>query len=288
MIQREYNFTFFNHKQFIHELMIKNVMILSIAIIFILSDYFFGYRNFLSNIMITGIISIFAFAFYSKKKQNLSNLDDLELERDFRLLAVKYGFAFSQIKVINSIHKTLEPNAFVYKKRNKIDILLTDSLLNQFEHAELLSIVAHEIGHIKAKDTKKYAYMLIFQIGLFAMLTYALSLNDIAYLEFGFIEPYAFFGLILVFIMYLFSLNLVNIIFNIFRRSYEYKADIYSRTITNHLHMISAFKKLTNIRLFEIDPHPMDIIFNYSHPPIKQRIDRLQKIKDENLKIGAK
>ena len=43
--------------------------------------------------------------------------------------------------------------------------------------------------------------------------------------------------------------------------------------------LISALKKLSAHNLSNLTPHPAYVFFNYSHPPIKQRIELIQNLK---------
>ena len=40
----------------------------------------------------------------------------------------------------------------------------------------------------------------------------------------------------------------------------------------------SALKKMAKDNLADIRPHPLYVLFNYSHPPLLERVERLEKI----------
>jgi STE24 endopeptidase len=42
-----------------------------------------------------------------------------------------------------------------------------------------------------------------------------------------------------------------------------------------------ALKKLSQKNLSNLTPHPLYVFFNYSHPPLLQRLNHLNKFKKE-------
>jgi STE24 endopeptidase len=63
-------------------------------------------------------------------------------------------------------------------------------------------------------------------------------------------------------------------------RSNEYQADRFSvETTQDPGAMIHALKKLSVHNLSNLLPHPFYVFLNYSHPPVLQRIEAIQKIK---------
>jgi STE24 endopeptidase len=62
-------------------------------------------------------------------------------------------------------------------------------------------------------------------------------------------------------------------------RTNEFQADKFSVETTHNPHaMIDALKKLSAHNLSNLLPHPFYVFLNYSHPPVLQRIEAIQKI----------
>ena len=63
-------------------------------------------------------------------------------------------------------------------------------------------------------------------------------------------------------------------------RQNEYEADRFaSETIDDPQNMIDALKKLSSTNLSNLTPNSFFVFLNYSHPPLLQRIQTIQKTK---------
>jgi STE24 endopeptidase len=66
-------------------------------------------------------------------------------------------------------------------------------------------------------------------------------------------------------------------------RKNEYEADRFAaETINAPDNLIDALKKLSATNLSNLTPHPLYVFFNYSHPPLLQRIQAITKTKRKN------
>ena len=84
-----------------------------------------------------------------------------------------------------------------------------------------------------------------------------------------------FFGLLYTPIELVFSM-----VMQVVSRKNEYQADRFAaETIDESLSLIDALKKLAATNLTNLMPHPLYIFLNYSHPPLMQRLQAIQDIK---------
>jgi STE24 endopeptidase len=66
---------------------------------------------------------------------------------------------------------------------------------------------------------------------------------------------------------------------NIMSRKHEYQADAFAvGTFGKPLAFIDALKKLTVDNLSNLTPHPLKVFFDYTHPPILERIKAIRRI----------
>jgi STE24 endopeptidase len=75
-----------------------------------------------------------------------------------------------------------------------------------------------------------------------------------------------------------------DVISNWISRYNEYQADNFA--VQTHRHpaaFIEALKKLTVENLSNLNPHPLKVFFDYSHPPILARIN---KIREKNIEFN--
>jgi STE24 endopeptidase len=62
-------------------------------------------------------------------------------------------------------------------------------------------------------------------------------------------------------------------------RKNEYEADNFAvRTTKQPQKLIDALKKLSADNLSNLTPHPFYVFLNYSHPPLLERIQTIQKL----------
>ena len=64
---------------------------------------------------------------------------------------------------------------------------------------------------------------------------------------------------------------------NLLSRKNEYEADAYARDTYAGEPLITALKKLSKNNLSNLNPHPVFVFFNYSHPTLLQRIRALNQ-----------
>ena len=163
-------------------------------------------------------------------------------------------------------------------------IVLFDSLIQSHERDEILAVLAHEIGHFKKNHIKK-------QIALIAstsLLLLYLASNMIGwetmYHAFGFSVMPAYAGLFIVGILWEpigFFLGPLGMAIS---RRFERDADIYGvKTVGSAGPLVRALKKMGKENLSNLYPHPLYVQFNYSHPPLLERIETLQSHEGSNL-----
>jgi STE24 endopeptidase len=154
---------------------------------------------------------------------------------------------------------------------------LFDTLLASHSSEEILSVLAHEIGHWKKKHILK---QLVFMIAASLVVLYVVNCvasAPVLYRAFG-LQPTPLYAGLFLISLYFSCLGffLSPIGAGIMRR-YEREADKMAVELTGtSRHMISALKRLAKDNLSNLHPHPLYVWFYYSHPPLLERIDNLQ------------
>lgn len=205
-------------------------------------------------------------------------LKDAELRNKIFELFSSAGAKLKDVYMIDFSAKTKKANAAVAGFGRGRRVILTDNLIKDFSHEEILSVVAHELGHYKNKDTIKiisFGFMVsiilfflcdIVLKKIFPFFGYA-SLADIAGLP------------LFCLIMLLFGL-LALPLQNGFIRSLETRADLYSlKAAKAPGAFISMMEKLAKINLAELEPSRFMEIMFYDHPPIAKRIQSAKRYK---------
>lgn len=183
---------------------------------------------------------------------------------------VKGVFKFDMSK------RTKSANAALTGIGNTRRIILGDTLINEFTPDEVETVLAHELGHHVHKDIP-------FLVGFGTLMTtlgfYLASLGmNWAVDAFGFAgvsDPAAFPALGLI----LGAFGLLTMpLDNAFSRWRESMADDYALNSTGkHEAFASAFTRLANQNLGEVDPEKWVVFMFYSHPPLGERIEKAKR-----------
>ena len=187
-------------------------------------------------------------------------------------------FKFNNIYVIDGSKRSAHSNAFFTGFGKTKRIALFDTLIDQLDTKEIVSVIAHEVGHSKKKHVLLGISMGIIHTGI---LLFALSLMLESEMLFDafFMKNTSIYASI-VFFGFLFTpIEMVVSLFmqSISRRN-EHEADYWAvSTTTNEINLISGLKKLAQHNLSNLSPHPLYVTLNYSHPPLSRRIESIKE-----------
>ena len=187
----------------------------------------------------------------------------------------KINFPVQRLEVVDGSKRSSHSNAYFSGIGKYKRIALFDTLLEQMDDDEILSIIAHEVGHYKLKHIYSGIILSSLQSGI---MLYILSLfinNEQLFSVFGMQEGNLSIYASLVFFSMLYSpiALIVGVFFSIISRKNEFSADKYSaETAGMPKSLISGLKKLSKENLSNLTPHWLNVFLNYSHPPVLDRI----------------
>ena len=183
---------------------------------------------------------------------------------------VKGVFKFDMSKRTNAA------NAALTGIGNTRRIILGDTLINEFTLDEIETVLAHELGHHVHKDIPFLIFSgtLLTALGLFIsslVLNYAVTFFSFTCVA----DVAAFPALSLTFGAYgLLTQPLENAL----SRWREEMADDYALSSTGKREAFaSAFTRLANQNLGEVDPEKWVVFMFYSHPPLGERIAKARQ-----------
>lgn len=207
----------------------------------------------------------------------LTPLPEGDLYEKIKILANDTGYKIKEISIIDASRRSARLNAFFSGFGKFKHIVLYDTLIEKCSVDEILSVLAHEIGHAKHKDVLRNFFISIVQISVYlALLSFFLS--SVALAEaFGFTEIHLGFAIILFSILMQPFGIILSIPLSILSRKAEYAADAYAYEVGYQNAMISALKVLARENFSNLTPHPLVVKLTYSHPPVSQRIEALSK-----------
>jgi STE24 endopeptidase len=199
-----------------------------------------------------------------------------ELKNMIMDYAMSIQFSVKNIFIIDGSKRSSKSNAFFSGYGKNKRIALFDTLVAQLTHREIVSVLAHEMGHYKKKHIWINMAIGIFYSGaMFYLLSIFISYESL-FDAFFMDQPsvYAgilFFGMLFSPIDFFLGLFLQSL-----SRYNEYQADQFaSQTLKSSNDLVSALKKLSVENLSNLTPHPFYVFLHYSHPPVLQRIKRL-------------
>ncbi|UWG97101.1 M48 family metallopeptidase [Dehalobacter sp. DCM] len=205
----------------------------------------------------------------------LSPLPDGELKQKIEELAKNTGFEIKKISVMDASKRSGKLNAFFSGFGKFKHIVLYDTLLQKCTSDEIVSILAHEIGHAKHRDVLRNVLISLVQIAVYLVLmTFFLSSVNLAN-AFGFSHVHLGFSIVLFGILIEPIGIALGIPLSAYSRKAEYKADEFALQVGYKKAMISALKVLARENFSNLTPHPLVVRLTYSHPPISHRIEAL-------------
>ncbi len=210
----------------------------------------------------------------------LKPLETGSLRQKIEIFSQQVQFPLTNIFVIDGSKRSTKANAYFSGLGSKKTIVLFDTLINEQTEEELVSVLAHEVGHYKMKHIQMGMLIGIAQMGaiLFILslfinrpeLSQALGLQtDI---------PVFHLGLIAFSLLYSPISTITGIFLNMLSRKNEFEADNYAKSTTGTgEHLISALRKLSSNNLSNLNPDKWYVFFHYSHPPLLERVRNLKK-----------
>ncbi|MEX2351015.1 MAG: M48 family metallopeptidase [Balneolaceae bacterium] len=206
-------------------------------------------------------------------------LEDESLRKKIHDYAESVGFPFQGVWVMDGSRRSGKSNAFFTGFGKNKRIALFDTLVEQHEERELLAIVAHEVGHYKLRHIPKNSILSILQTGvLFALLQFFL-LEPALYNAFFMEEISIYAGLLFFGLLYSPVELILSVGMQALSRKYEFEADAFAASTTEDPEgMVQALKKLSKDNLSNLNPHPLHVFLNYSHPPVLERIEAIRAV----------
>jgi STE24 endopeptidase len=209
-------------------------------------------------------------------------IEDKDLLEHIRSLAGRSGIHVKGIYKMDALKRSRHSNAYFTGLGKSKRIVLFDTLLQNHTQDEILSVLAHEIGHWKKGHVRK---QLVISAAVSLALFYGAYLvvnNGGFYSSFGFHTAVIYAGLFLLSILVKPVAFLLSPLSAMISRHFERQADDYAYAqIGSPDALISSLTNLATHNLSNLHPDPVYAWFTYSHPPVVERIRRLKNMGKE-------
>ncbi len=205
-------------------------------------------------------------------------LKDSELKTAIESYAKSQNFKIKGVFTMDGSRRSSKSNAFFTGFGKFRRIVLFDTLIQKHTIEELVSILAHEIGHYKKKHIFKHLIISIFSSGvMFFILSFFINNREL-FSAFQMEKTSVYASLLLFGLLYTPFEMAISIFSNMFSRKNEFEADEYAvSTCGKPEAMIMALKKLSVDNLSNLTPHPFKVFLSYSHPPVLERINKIME-----------
>ncbi len=207
----------------------------------------------------------------------LTSLPEGEFRDKIQALAEKVGFNVKAISVMDASKRSTKLNAFFSGLGKTREVVLYDTLVEKLEEEEILSVLAHELGHAVHKDIPRMLGLQIAMFGLYAgaigFILQSASLGQ----AFGLSGVHLGFSLILFSILISPLELILTFPLNYISRKAEYAADAFATKHVGKEATMGAFKVLAQENLANLTPHPLYVLIHYNHPSIPQRLEAIRQ-----------
>ncbi|MBI9087345.1 MAG: M48 family metallopeptidase [Desulfobacterales bacterium] len=190
--------------------------------------------------------------------------------------AAGIDFPLDNVMVMDGSRRSSRSNAFFTGFGRHRRIALFDTLVQRHSVAELVGVLAHEMGHYKLRHIGVMTVLSILQVGLMLfVLSFFLSWQPL--FDAFFVQSLSVHaGLVFFALLY----TPVDLLLGLFlqrqSRKNEMAADRFAAETTAAPEALGlALKKLSVDNLTPLNPHPFYVWLNHSHPPILERIRAL-------------
>lgn len=231
-------------------------------------------------LLITGV-SLFFMLFYSQIIVPLFNkqtpLEEGELKTAIEEFCARAGFRIRNVYKIDGSKRSAKANAYFTGLGPKKRIVLYDTLMKDMNTEEIVAVLAHEVGHYKRSHIPVNVVISFFQTAVMLLLLYfALRIPGLSYALGGEIQSF-YLGITAFGILMTPVSLLTGMAGGMLSRKFEYQADAFAAQYGLGTALATALKKLSVNNLSNPFPHPLYVFFHYSHPPVLERLKRLEK-----------
>ena len=202
-----------------------------------------------------------------------------ELRTAITRYAANERFAVGGIFTMDGSRRSTRANAFFTGFGRFRRIVFFDTLLERLTTAEIVAVLAHEIGHWRLKHIPVMVGLSALQTGLLFFLLSRFLDNPGLFAAFG-MEHLSVYGSVVFFgFLYTPIATLLAVGVNGLSRRHEYQADRFAvHTGAGAESLISGLKKLSVSNLANLTPHPVNVRLSHSHPPVLERIASLRQV----------
>ncbi len=283
IIEERFGFNKATHKTFLIDLL-KSILLAAGLGGGVVSLLYFLYSTFIEQLWLFIVLAWSALSvlivvlfvlntkIFVKLFNKLTPLPEGELREEIESLASRVGFNVRAISVMDASKRSTKLNAFFSGLGKTREVVLFDTLIEKLNKDEILSVLAHELGHAVHRDVPRLMGVQIVVLGVYAALIGFILQSPALAQEFGLSGVHFGFSLILFGILSEPLDLLISLAGNAISRRAEYAADAFAAQWAGAPATSNALRILAQENLANLNPHPFYVLLHYDHPPIPQRL----------------
>ncbi|MBG0777419.1 MAG: M48 family metallopeptidase [Desulfovibrionaceae bacterium] len=187
------------------------------------------------------------------------------------------GITLSGIFAIDGSRRSTKSNAYFTGFGKRRRIALFDTLIERQGTAEIVAVLAHEVGHATLGHVRTNTALAVAKLGLMLWLMSFFLHEPSLFEAFSLRHASVYAGLVFFMILYTPLSMLFGVAMSVLSRRFEYQADAFAaRTTGRPGDLASALLNLSRDNLSNLTPHPAVVFLTYSHPPVLARIRALR------------
>ena len=232
---------------------------------------------FAATLFVFSLAVSFLYPLFSRIGNKFTPLEDGELKDRLMSLLTDHGYKVKAIEVMDASRRTTKLDAYFTGFGKMKTIVLYDNLVNSMTSDEICAVFAHELGHGLHKDVLKMQIMNFGNLLIMACVVWLAVREPALHVAFGFETINYGFAYILLGLGLGLIQPLTGLVANAYSRKAEFRADRQSVKEGYGEAMITALKKLYRENFAHLAPSKLNVVLGYSHPPLAQRIEAVEK-----------
>lgn len=269
-------FVFDRIRGFIFELIFSLALVLLLALFhYNLGDYVV--LLFAGALFLITLGAAFLYPIFSRLGNKFTPLEEGDLRERLESLLTKHGYKVRAIEVMDASRRTTKLNAYFTGFGKLKRIVLFDTLVEAMTPDEICAVFAHELGHGLHKDVLKRQILNFGNLLLMAVAVWLVVREPRLCTAFGFDGLNYGFAFLLVGVGLGVLQPLTGLVMNASSRRAEYRADRQAVSEGYGEAMVTALKKLARENFAHLSPARIDVVLEYSHPPLSDRIEAIER-----------
>ncbi|MEJ2717701.1 MAG: M48 family metallopeptidase [Deltaproteobacteria bacterium] len=201
-----------------------------------------------------------------------------------RLLAAKVERLIERVNMkskgiyqMDAGRRSTHSNAYFTGVGKTKRIVLFDTLIESHDHDEILAVLAHELGHFTLKHVRTSLIFFVIATLVGFYLTQLVMRWDLLYSTFHLDPSKPYLALLIIGVFWKRAGYFLSPFYMVLSRRFERQADAFgAKLLHTPQPMVKALKVLATHNLANLNPHPFYVWFNYSHPPLVERVRILE------------